>query len=214
MRRIPGGLSAVILLVFMLAFAGCGGGRTIHTASILSDWYSDGDIGYLSGDPTPYIVTQGWDQGVSCLYFGFDWYDSDREYQAFLTFPLDGSTGDAVPLGASIESAILIVNIRELDVPWVRTNLELVKYTPGGLLYTDFYKAPLAARNGVDFYQSDEGFDVAIDVTSLMIEAQALGLPDFQVRFRVTSTITGGLASFEDEKLISFTAPLLVVNYY
>ena len=222
MRRIRGGVSVVIFLAFMQAFAGCGGGgggghkispaQKVYTANILSDWYSDGDIGYLAGDPTPYIVTQGWDQGVSFLLFGFDANNDGREYRAFLTFPLDGAAGDAVPLSASIESATLVVNIAGVDVSSVRVGLDLVEYIPGWLHSGDYSKPPLAIRSEFNLYDSDEGFDVAIDVTSLMIEAQAQALMDFQVRFRVTNNF--GLAAVEDEEYVAITAPMLVVRYY
>jgi hypothetical protein len=53
---------------------------------------------------------------------------------------------------------------------------------PGGLNSGDYSSAPLEVQT-FDIFDSDAGFDVEIDVTALMREAQFLGLNDFQVRF-------------------------------
>ena len=217
MKRIHRGLLAsVIFLVFLRVFTGCSGGGEpiVFTADIISDQLSDGDIGFLSGS---YVVTQGPDT----LFFGID--GVGREYRAFLDFPLDGSTGqDIVPSNAKIESAILIVRIKEMDFAWtVPTLLDLVIYDPMALKPIDYNTPPLTYSNGsyayraFNLFYSDVGHDVAIDVTQLMREVQERGLSDFQVRFCLDFIPNAdGFVGIDDRFHVTATAPLLSVRYY
>jgi hypothetical protein len=155
---------------------------TIVNAFILSDQPTDGDIAF---DPVlrSYTITQG----PSTLLFGIDSASRNRpEYRAFLDFPLDGSTNQPViPSEATILSATLTVFVNFVDFAGtVPVLLDLVKYSvaPGGLNSGDYSSLPLAVQT-FDIFDFDAGFDVEIDVTALMDEAQFLGLDDFQVRF-------------------------------
>jgi hypothetical protein len=163
---------------------------TLYTAEILSDLPSDGDIAY---DPVlrSYFVTNG----PSTVLFGIDSADPDLpEYRAFLTFPLDGITGQpVVPGNASIVSADVTVFVNFLDfASAVPTFLDLVSYPPayngenglGSINPAADFNAPvLATRPVFDFFASDAGNFVRIEITSLMEEAQRLVLLDFQLRF-------------------------------
>ncbi len=149
-------------------------------ASILSDQPNDGDI---ARDPVlgSFTITQGPDT----LLFGIDSASPNQpEYRAFIDFPLDGSTGgDVVPLNGTIVSANLTIFVNFVDfAATVPVLLDLVQYSiVTGLTVGDYSSAPLAVRS-FPLFDSDAGFDVDIDVTLLMREAQRLALPDFQVR--------------------------------
>jgi hypothetical protein len=152
------------------------------TVQILSDLASDGDIAF---DPvlSSYTVTTG----STAVLFGIDSLNSNLpEYRAYLTFPLDGFGGQpAVPGDASIVSADVEVFVYLLEfASAVPTFLDLVQYPFRNLAAADFDAVPLATRPVFDFFSSDAGFFVPIDVTSLMQQAQATpGLVDFQLRF-------------------------------
>jgi len=200
-------------MVFLaaLGLAGCSSNDDLRvfTAEILSDQPSDGDISF---DPVNgFIPTNGPDT----LFFGIDEANPNTpEYRAFLTFPLS-----TVPLGAQIDSAFLIVNIFDVNFSsTIHTFLDLVTYFPGALVPADYSSDPLSYPGGgfafrsFDFFSSDIGFDVNIEVTSLMREAQRRGLPDFQVRFMLD---TGpGFVEIDDRPTVTITAPLLIVNYF
>ena len=149
---------------------------------ILSDLASDGDIAF---DPvlSSFTVTTG----PSSVLFGIDSLNFNLpEFRAFLTFPLDGVTGQpVVPGDAFIVSAEVEVFVNLFDfASTVPTFLDLVQYPLGGLAAIDFDAVPLATRPAFDFFASDLGFFVPIDVTSLMRAAQVPpALVDFQLRF-------------------------------
>lgn len=155
------------------------------TARILSDQPIDGDIAF---DTVTSIFTVT--KGSSTILFGIDSANSHNpEYRAFLDFPLDGSTGDdIVPLDAIIVSASLTVFVDFVDfAATVPVLLDLVQYpVDTGLTFTDYDSVPLAFRS-FDIFDNDAGNDVAIEVTSLMTEAQSRGLADFQLRFLLGS---------------------------
>ena len=181
---------------------------TLITANILSDRASDGDIAY---DPFLDLFTVT--AGPSIVLFGEDRHDLDSpEYRAFLTFPLDGFTGqDVVPSNAVIVDATLEVFVDRVSfASVVPTFLDLVQYPFRGLTAWDYDTTPLLYRT-LDFYSSDNY--VQIDVTTLMQEAQRTpGLTDFQVRFlvdtsgtllrsRAPSTVTGRTAGSQSRVL-------------
>lgn len=156
------------------------------TVRILSDAASDGDILY---DPvlSSYFITNS----PPTVFFGIDSLDANLpEYRAFLTFPLDGTTGQPiVPGDALIVSADVEVLVKSLEfASAVPTFLDLVQYPFGDLggvdPAADFNQPPLDARPLFDFLVSDVGNFVRVDVTSLMQTAQLPpALLDFQIRF-------------------------------
>ena len=156
-------------------------GTTI--VQILSDLASDGDIAF---DPVlnSFTVTSG----PPTVLFGIDSFNMNLpEFRAFLTFPLDGATGQPiVPGDAFIVSADVEVFVNLLDfASAVPTFLDLVQYPFRGLAAVDFNTAVLATRPVFDFIVSDVGGPpVRIEVTSLMQAAQVPpALVDFQLRF-------------------------------
>jgi len=152
------------------------------TVKILSDLASDGDIAF---DPvlSSFTVTAG----PPSVLFGIDSLNIDLpEYRAFLTFPLDGVTGQpVVPGNASIVTADVEVFVDLLDfASAVPTFLDLVQYPFRHLAAVDFNAVPLAFGPAFDFFVSDVGNFVRIEVTSLMQAAQVPpALVDFQLRF-------------------------------
>jgi hypothetical protein len=200
--------------VFALLLAGCGGGDDGHgvigpglvgfddtssatsplltvtytvpagttTVRILSDLSSDGDIAF-----DPFLSSFTVTTGPPYVLFGIDSFNADLpEFRAFLTFPLDGVTGQpVVPGDALIVSADVEVFVNRFDfASTVPTFLDLVQYPFRNLASVDFDAVPLATRPRFDFFASDMSNFVQIEVTSLMQAAQATpGLVDFQLRF-------------------------------
>lgn len=152
------------------------------TAIIYSDPLSDGDIAF---DPVNGIFTIT--TGPATLFFGVDSSDGNLpEYKAFMTFPLDGVTGDDIlPLGADIESATVELFITEVSfADTVPTFLDLIQYEFQNLGQNpalDFNAPPIDYRT-LDFYSKDLGIFVLIDITPLVQTAQDLALLDFQIR--------------------------------
>jgi hypothetical protein len=203
-----------VIAAVMLSMAACGGGggsRPIFVAQIYSDQLADGDIAFDSVLQT-FTVTNG----PETLFFGIDDLDPNiPEYSAFLDFPLDGSTGeDVIPADAVIVSATLKLFLNEVSFATVvPTLLDLVSYPVSQLRPQDFDSPPLKFQR-LDFFRSDQGNFVSIDVTPLMREAQRMGLSDFQVRFLLDLSDSDiGFVGIEDKPSIAFTAPLLTVRY-
>jgi hypothetical protein len=218
-------LSALAAACGILVLSGCGGGgdgidsqpRTF-TAQIYSDPVFDGDIEQVS--PNVYTVTQGMSSSVQSVLAGID-PAGGTEFRAFLDFPLGGAGG--VPGNAIIDSAFLEIYVDDLNPLSGRLPLrvDLVEFQPPTLVSTDFSRSAQPALASIvltpDISRSDVGTYVPIDVTSLMREAQRLGVADFQVRIMedlgpavpVLMTIDNSTGS----KRRSF-APLLTVTYF
>jgi hypothetical protein len=178
------------ITVAVISLAGCGGGDggvapppPILTTQILSDPGFDGDIEQTS--PLAFTITQGMSPAVQTVFAGIN-PATLTEFRAFLDFPLTGAGG--VPGDAIIDSAFLDIHIDSLQpgVGTIPILIELVSFQPPTLLETDFDRTlqpPLASVVlSPPISQADVGTNVSIDVTSLMVEAQNLGLVDFQVR--------------------------------
>jgi len=208
----------------ILALAGCGGGGggssapAQVTTQIFSDPVFDGDI---AQDPVTgtFTVTRGNTQFVSA---GID-PATGVEYRAFLDFPLTGAGG--VPGNAVIVSAFLDIVINNIQPqPLIGTIpffIDLVSFPPATLAGTNFSRTilpPLATTTITPpISQTDLGRHVTIDVTSLMIEAQRLGLLNFQVRIlEDLSAVAPGLIEINDTTGVnsSTLAPLLQVTYF
>ncbi len=197
--------------------SGCGDTGDVFIAEILSDQPADGDIAFDPVEETFTIFN-----GPDNLFFGID--EADRnlpEYRAFLSFRLDGTTNeDLIPADAEIKSASLEVFIYEVSFAGtVPTLLDLVPFSINGLNAADFESPPLTFSNGsdatlsFDFFSSDQGLFVEIDVTRLMRETQRRGLDDFQVRFLLDPDEDFGLVGIQDRPNVAMTAPLLTVLF-
>jgi hypothetical protein len=180
-------------------------------AQIISDDTADGDIGLTP--PAAYTISSALDTGN--VLAGVDPASGD-EFRGFLDFPLRGSHG--VPWDATIESATLEIFISGVSVsssdrvlPFI---IDLVAFQPPVLAADDFDRTvrPPLLTMPFDFYPSDAGAIVVMDVTALMEEAQFQGLPDFQLRFLLDFSATSGLIEIDDSDLE--TAPLLTVSYF
>lgn len=204
--------SLASLLLAIVFFTGCGhdhsGPVVVPTETqILSDPVYDGDI--EQNPPGSFIVTQG---NAQSLFAGVD-PSTFAEFRAFLDFPLT-----AVPLNASILSADLdiVINSIRLQGDKVPIRIDLVSFEPPTLFASDYDRnslRPLASL-AFDVFNSDVGQHVVIDVTSLMREAQRLGLNDFQVRiFEDLGAAFPGIIEIDDTTGLDRAdfAPLLIV---
>jgi len=216
--------AVVAIACSVISLSGCGGGNsdiappaTVVT-HILSDPAFDGDIEQTSA--TSFTVTQGMSSTVQSVFAGIDPIGG-TEFRAFLDFPLTGPGG--VPGNAGIDSAFLEVFVDDLQPTSGRlpVRVDLVAFQPPTLIAGDFDRTQQPALASVivspDISSSDVGMFVPIDVTPLMVEAQHLGLVDFQVRIMedlgpaipvmmVIDDSTGGNRSSR--------APLLTVTYF
>lgn len=203
-----------VLMPAVFALNGCGSDNdplpTYYT-EIMSDEYADGDIG-LALDDT-FTVSSAIDTGS--VLAGVDPVTGE-EFRGFLDFPLGGV--DGIPLDAVIESATLEIFIIGMSdslpgeiFPFL---IDLVAFQPPYLLADDFSRAiqPPLLTMPIDFYPSDDGSFVVIDVTELVNEAQFQGLPDLQLRFLLDFSADTGLIEIDDADVA--TAPLLTVTYY
>ncbi len=210
-RRFPA-LTA-IFLVMALTLAACGHDdhhEDVFTTQIFSDFNVDGDIAFTP--PATFTVSTA--NNTLSVLAGIAPGDA-TEFRGFLDFPLGGSGG--VPSGATIISATLEVFIRRVDVTAganVPIVMDLISFPPP-LVAGDFNQAttvPLLSRT-VDFFASDQGNFVPIDVTAFMQEAQRLNLPEFQVRLLLSTSVVSGRIEIDDQPTVSATAPLLTVEY-
>ncbi|MDZ4186387.1 MAG: hypothetical protein U1D97_15610 [Desulfuromonadales bacterium] len=213
------GLSAFLILTL----TGCGSdnndGPPVFFSSILSVSDYDGDIqkNLSTGELlniTHAVNTQNVLAGIGP--------NSEDEFRAFLYFPLTGVGG--VPGDAIIESAFLDIVINDI-VPQplngsIPVRIDLVSFPPP-LVLTDFDRTlqPALATTTLipPISSADFGQHVGIDVTPLMIEAQRLGLLDFQVRIMADlGYVSPGLIEINDVtgSLRSTLAPLLTVSYF
>jgi hypothetical protein len=214
---------AIALACATLSLTGCGGGDggdrapPLLTTQIFSDSGFDGDIEQTSPTPT---VTQGMTPTVQSVFAGIDPV-ALTEFRAFLDFPLTGNGG--VPGNASIDSAFLEINIRGIrpNPGTIPILIELVSFQPPTLLPTDFDRSmlqPLASITVTPpISEADVGNNVSVDVTSLMVDAQRLGLTDFQVRIMEDlGPAIDVLIEIDDTTGANrgLHAPLLTVTYF
>ena len=217
-------LIRTVLVAFMtMALAGCGNdsGRPSVVTQILSDPTYDGNIAQDSITGA-FTVTQGMSSSIQSVFAGID-PTSGAEFRAFLDFPLTGAGG--VPGNAVIASAFLDIVITSiLPQPLSGTipiRVDLVSFQPPTLVGTDFDRTlqPALATTTISppISQSDFGGHVTVDVTALMVEAQRLGLPDFQVRIlRDLGIAAPGLVEINNTIGANRAnlAPLLQVTYF
>ncbi len=217
---------AALMVFLSMALIGCGDngdhiGQPTITTQILSDPVYDGDIALTTSNN--YTVTQGMTTtppAVQSVFAGIDPV-TGTEYRAFLDFPLTGANG--VPGNAVIESAFLNIVINSIDPlnGTIPIRIELVNIPGLTLVQDDFSRTllpPLTFTTIVPpISQSDVGHNVRVDVTSLMVQAQNLLLPDFQVRILEDLVIApAGLIEINDTTTSNRInlAPLLEVTYF
>jgi hypothetical protein len=216
---------AALVIAFMCSgLTACGGGDggyappVFVTTQIQSDPGFDGDIALTP--PATFTVTQGMSPTVQSVFAGIDAI-SGTEYRALLDFPLSGAGG--VPGNAIIDSAFLDIYVDSLqpNAGSLPILIDLVSFQPPTLIATDYDRTvqPALASLVVSppFNQSDVGTNVSIDITSLMVKAQELGLSDFQVRIMEdVGPAIPLLLEIDDTTGSSRAAlaPVLTVTYY
>ena len=203
-----------MLVLGAVLLAGCGGGSSApssFTGQILSSPSLDGDIERVGGVFTPATTAP------NLPLYGLQTGD---EFRAFLTFPLDGSTGGAViPVNAQVLSADLELHISRCEAPTVPTLLDLIAYsTRTGPAFTpDFGSLPLTATSFLNFdiRNTDLNNYVRIDVTPLVRDAISLGKNEVQFRlmYSLSAAPQNGLVGFDDIPANTTTAPLLTITY-
>lgn len=150
------------------------------TAEILSDPLFDGDIALVDPVRNVFDITTN----ATPLFFGVDSFNANLpEFKAFFTFPLDD-----VPFGVPIISATVELFVTEVSFASViPTFLDLV---PFGVLSADDFDAAFLDFLSLDFFSSDEGNFVLIEVTPLMETAQTQDLLDFQIRLSLDDGVS------------------------
>ena len=224
MRLTTGSIAIACVLSVISGCGGDGGGDHVppppqqFETHISSDSSYDGDIQQTSS--TTFTVTQGMSQNVQSVFAGID-PSSGTEFRAFLDFPLTGPSG--VPADAIIDSAILQLRVDSLTPPdsGLPVRVELVSFQPPTLTPDQFDRTAQPALGAVivsgDVTGADIGNDVTVDVTSLMEQAQQLGLVDFQVRIMEDlGPAVDVLMEINDttQPDRSQRAPLLTVTYH
>jgi hypothetical protein len=206
------------MMLAIIALNGCGSGSTDVVVAVnpaptpfvrpvLSDPLLDGDIEVSGGTTT---IRQGNTQSV---FVGIDPL-TFSETRAFLDFPLT-----SIPLTAVVSSATLDIVIDSLQplAASVPVIVDLVSY-PQPLLAVDFGGPFLATTTIIPPITSlDIGNHVRVNVTTLMQEAQRLGLPRFQLRLLQGPGGTAtGLVQINDTTGIDrpALAPELTVVYF
>jgi hypothetical protein len=204
----------VMLFLVILAVAGCGdGGESRHLLAreILSDETVDADI---AKDPATgsLTLTQVARDQVPSVFAGID-PTTLQEFRAFLHFPLA-----SIPFNGIIQSATLDLFIETgSDLPptgSIPIRLELVSFPPP-VLVTDYDEGalPILAVRTFPISAADIGHHVVVDVTSLMVTAQANRLQNFQIRILEDfGPVTPGIIEIDDTT--SATAPLLKVFFF
>lgn len=209
-------LFAAVMMLIAVALSGCGGGSNSAPAlvtQILSNPTYDGDIRLDTSNV--FTVRQG---NVPSVFAGIDPV-TGSEYRAFLDFPLTGAGG--VPGNAIINFATLDIFIDSISIQAAANSIpiriELVSFTPPTLLASDYDRViqpPLAFTTILPpISRADVFRHVTVDVTPLMVEAQRLGLPNFQVRILEDfGFVFPGLIEIDDTTVNR--APLLTVSYF
>jgi hypothetical protein len=219
-RWIPG---IAGLLVLALAGCGGGGGRDVATTTIFSNPAVDADItrDLVSSTLSPPAVASVTGNILSGVTFTPPSGPSLADTRGFLEFPLG-----TVPLGATVQFASVSVFLNRvtlgdtnLRAPFFLDLIDTVAF-PAPIQSSD-YAASFAGTRTFDFFNTDQGNFVEIEVTSLMQEAQFRALPSFRIRFGfdeptfiADTTTTRGLVEFDDRPAVAATAPLLRVDYF
>jgi hypothetical protein len=213
-----------------LALAGCGGGGSAAVAvtptvvEIFSDPTLDGDItkdlatGFI-GAPTVATNTMNVLAGIDVNpVTGV----SVSESRGFLIFPLA-----ALPSNASIQFASLTVFVNNVSfvtnstapIPFLLDSIDTILFPPP-IVSGDFDSRFRTSRS-LSFFGRDAGNFVEINVTSLLADAQARLLPQFEVRFLFDQarfqndlTTTRGLIEMDDRATNTYRAPLLHVEFF
>lgn len=206
-----------VALVLAATLTDCGGGSDNPPTVVVGIFSSpsvDGDISFDGVNFTPATASGA---GAGTVLAGIGAIGSP-EFRGFLTFPLDGSDGQSrIPTTATIVSATLEITINEVILPPLPATsvpmfLDLVSFSvPPGLTGSfEYNQSPITFRT-IDFFSTDVGKTLIIDVTTLMQAAQVRSLFDFQVRFVLETSLILGRIGIEDP---TTTTPHITVEYF
>jgi len=144
------------------------------------------------------------------------------ESRGFLIFPLA-----ALPSNASIQFASVTVFVNNVSfgtsstapIPFLLDSIDTILFPPP-IVSSDFDSAFRTSRS-LSFFGRDAGTFVEINVTSLLADAQARLLPQFEVRFLFDQarflndpTTTPGLIEIDDRATNTSRAPFLHVEFF
>ncbi len=144
------------------------------------------------------------------------------ESRVFLVFPLA-----ELPSNASIQFASIIVFVDNVSfvsnstspIPFFLDSIDTIQFPPP--LRSSDFDAPFRATRSVNFFGRDGGNFLEIGVTSLLADAQAHRLPQFEVRFAFDQarflndpTTTRGLIEIDDRATNTSRAPLLHIEFF
>jgi hypothetical protein len=214
---------ASIMVLIVLTLIGCGHSSNNNEPSqivtqILSNPALDGDIVNDPATSASFTVTQGMTPTVQTVFAGID-PSTGSEYRAFLDFPLAGIPGNAAIVSAVLDIVLYSVRL-QTSTDLIPIRIDLVSFSQP-MIGTDFLRSSQLALATTTIEppisQADYGHRVLVDVTSLMTEAQRLGLANFQVRI-LEDNITAvppGLIEINDTTGPdqATLAPMLEVTY-
>ena len=215
-----------IAVLLILALAGCGGDHTTvapNVLEVLSDPTVDGDIKkdlatLIIGPPTTAANTGGVFAGIEVNPTGVP----ISEYRGFLIFPLG-----RLPANASIQFASISIFLNNVSfgttstapIPFLLDSIDTILFPPP--LASSAFDEAFRTSRSVNFFGTDAGTFVEINVTNLLVDAQRALLPDFEVRFLFDQDLfatnpatTRGLIEIDDSPNSSSRAPLLHVEYF
>ena len=147
---------------------------------------------------------------------------SISESRGFLIFPLA-----QLPANASIQFASITLFVNNVSlvasssapIPFLLDSIDTVVF-PTPIVSGDF-DSPFLMSRSLSFFGSDAGTFVEIKVTSLLADAQARLLPQFEVRllfdqarFLSDPTTTQGLIAIDDKATDASRAPHLHVEFF
>jgi hypothetical protein len=215
--------------LLVLALAGCGGEFEVFVGTpfsleILSDPTLDGDItmDLATGlvDPPTRAATTG------NVLAGIDINPATgvpvAESRGFLIFSMA-----AIPSNAYIQFASISVFLNDVSfvtsstapIPFLLDSIDTILFPPP--VVSDDFDSAFRASRSLSFFGRDAGNFVEINVTSLLADAQARRLPQFEVRFVFDqdrflndSTTTQGLITIDDSTTNRSRAPMLYVEFY
>ncbi len=184
-----------IILIMAVSIAGCGGDSTVvivpNVVRILSDQPLDGDItrdAATGGLTLPTFATST-QNVVTGIVFDQISGAEISESRGFLHFSLTGSGIPVDPARITFAKVSVFVNSVTpafadpfAEVPFIVELMDTAQF-PAPIVSTDF-DAPFASSKTTFFRSADGGNFVDIDITSLLQDAVALGLNDFELRIR------------------------------
>lgn len=186
----------VLTIILGISFAGCGGGSNDEVVvptvvRILSDQVFDGDI--TRDAATGSLSAPTFADAAQNVLLGIVFHPVTgveiSETRGFLHFTLNGTGVPIDPARITFAKISVFVNGVEpvpvdslMRIPFLIDLIDTGRF-PAPIVSTDFNAASSSTRTTF-FRGADANAFVEIDITRLLQDALALGLTDFEVRFR------------------------------